>query len=395
MESNNKVDGSKNLIHTGLITIGILFFLIYIIARYYVIVILDPQGLVTTSVISLRDSFFNIGIIISATSLTLPSVKFPKDEEKIIAYLYPIITLIYILGLFLDASNYESAIYLIYNSCIILIILSFFIFLGFLGIRGKRLQLDETDRIAKTTLSLIIILNLTLTIYMYSLFSQGIPFSLNFVTLNNHSLRYAVWLVLVSYIIQFSKPNEKIYRSIILVISSAIIIWTLSYAGYTIGIPISIISGFMDTIIGVSFFISALLIFGIIGKRNKITPHYIVGSIAIIWFLIAGVTGFYLIIFYSFQELPVSPVWRLFHLINSNWSLVAGIVALGLSSLKLYRKFIWISVILLFLGMIKNITFYIINVFDSSTSLPLLKLGEPFLMFGLLIVMFLLFLKKD
>ena len=102
MESNNKVDGSKNFIHTGLITIGILFFLIYIIARYYVIVVLDPQGLVTTSVISLRDSFFNIGIIISATSLTLPSVKFPKDEEKIIAYLYPIITLIYILGLFLD-----------------------------------------------------------------------------------------------------------------------------------------------------------------------------------------------------------------------------------------------------------------------------------------------------
>lgn len=394
---NNEVDESKHRIHIGLITIGIFFFLIYIIARYYIIIILDPQGLVTTNVISLRDSFFNIGIIISATSLILPSAKFPKDEEKIIAYLYPIVTLIYVLGLFLNASNYESSIYLIYNSGILLIILSIIIFLGFLGIRGKRLQFNETDRIATTTLSLILILNLILTIYMFSLFSQGRSFSINLVTLSNHSLRYAVWLVLATYIMKFSKPNEKIYRSIILVISTAIIIWTLSFSGYIMGIPISIISGFMDAIIGLAFLISAISIFGIIGKRDKITPHYIVGGIAIIWFLIAGVTGIYLITFYSFQEISVSSVWRLFHLMNANWSLIAGIVALGLASLKSksFRKYSWIPVILLFLAMIKTITSYLLNVFDSAAALPLLRLGEPFLMFGLLIIVILLFMTKN
>lgn len=389
------VNGLNNRIHIGLITIGILFFFIYIIARYYIIIILDPQGIVTPSDLSLRDSFFNIGIIVSASSLILPSIKLPKDEEKIIAYLYPIVILVYVLGLFLNASNYESAVYLIYNSGILLIIISLFMFLGFLGIRGKRLQLSETDRIATATLSLILVLNLTLTIYMFSIVSQGRTFSPNLVTLANHSLRYAVWLVLATYIMKFSKPNEKIYRSIILVLSTAIIIWTITYSGYTMGIPISIISGLMDGIIGITFLISALSIFGIIGKRGKITPHYIVGSIAVIWLLISGITGIYLITFYSFQELSVSPVWRLFHLINSNWSLVAGISALGLASIKSFKKFVWIPVVLLFLGMIKTISIYMLNAVDSAAALPLLKLGEPFLMFGLLTVIILLFVTKN
>lgn len=391
----NNVNESNNRIHIGLITIGILFFFIYIIARYYIIIILDPQGTVTTSVISLRDSFFNIGIIISATSLILPAIKFPKDEEKLIAYLYPIVILIYILGLFLNTSNYESSTYLIYNSGIILIVISFYMFLGFLGLRGKRLQISETDRIAKTTLSLILVLNLTLTIYMFSIVSQGRFISPNLVTLANHSLRYAVWLVLAAYIMKFSNPNQKIYRSVILMLSTSIIIWTITYLGYTMGIPISIISGLMDGIIGITFLISALSIFGIIGKRNKITPHYIMGSIAIIWLIIAGTVGIYLIIFYSFQELSVSPVWRLFHLINSNWSMVAGISSLGLVSIKPFRKFIWIPVILLFLGMIKTISLYLLNVVDSTTALPLLKLGEPFLMIGLLIIIISLFMTKN
>ena len=385
----------KNHVNIGLIIIGMLFFSFYIIARYYIILILDPQGIVTPGIITLRDNILQIGIIISAAALIIPSAGFPKDEEKIISYIYPIITLTYLLGLFLHASNSALAVYLIYNSGIVLIVLSIAIFLGFLGLRGKRLQASETERIATTVLSLMLILNLVLAIWTFSLISEGRTSSLNLITLlttlGTHSMRYAVWLVAAAFIMKFSNQNEKIYRSIILVISGATIIWTLAYAGDIIGIPTIVVSGLMDGIIGISFLFSILTIWGFFGNRGNITPHFGVGSLAFIWFLIAGAAGLYLIIFYSSSGVPVSSGWRLFHLINSNWSLTVGIAALGLASARPLGKLSWIPLILFSAAMIKSLTTYMLNIFDPATALQLLKLGEPFLLIGFIVIAFLLF----
>ena len=357
--------------------------------------VLDPQELVTPVILTLRDNILQIGIIISAAALIIPSAGFPKDEEKIISYIYPIITLTYLLGLFLHASNSALAVYLIYNSGIVLIVLSIAIFLGFLGLRGKRLQASETERIATTVLSLMLILNLVLAIWTFSLISEGRTSSLNLITLlttlGTHSMRYAVWLVAAAFIMKFSNQNEKIYRSIILVISGATIIWTLAYAGDIIGIPTIVVSGLMDGIIGISFLFSILTIWGFFGNRGNITPHFGVGSLAFIWFLIAGAAGLYLIMFYSSSGVPVSSGWRLFHLINSNWSLTVGIAALGLASARPLGKLSWIPLILFSAAMIKSLTTYMLNIFDPATALQLLKLGEPFLLIGFIVIAFLLF----
>ena len=381
----------KNHVNIGLIIIGMLFFSVYIIARYYIILILDPQGIVTPSIITLRDNILQIGIIISAAALIIPSAGFPKDEEKIITYIYPTITLIYLLGLFLHASNSTLAIYLVYNSGIILIVLSIIIFLGFLGLRGKRLQANETERIATTVLSLMLILNLVLTIWIFSLTSGGITSSMNLTTLGTHSMRYAVWLVVAAFIMKFSNQNAKIYRSIILVISGATIIWTLAYAGDIIGIPTIVVSGLMDGIIGISFLVSALTIWGVFGKRGNITPHFGVGSIAFIWLLISGAVGLYLIVFYSWPGIPVIFDWRLFHLINSNWSLAVGIAAIGLASARSLGKLSWIPLILFSAAMIKSLTFYMLYIADQATGQQLIRLGEPFLMIGFIIIAIFLF----
>tara|TARA_B100000315_G_scaffold243360_1_gene266659 strand:- start:1785 stop:2579 length:795 start_codon:yes stop_codon:yes gene_type:complete len=260
-----------------------------------------------------------------------------------------------------------------------------------LGLRGKRLLANETDRIATTVLSFILILNLVLTIWIFSIISGGKTPSLNLTTLSTHSLRYALWLVIAAFIMKFSNQNEKIYRSLILVISGATIIWTLAYAGYIIGLPTSIVSGFMDGIIGIAFLISAFTIWGIFGKRGNITPHFGVGSIAFIWFFIAGAAGLYLIIFYSLPGDPVSPGWRLFHLINSNWSLTVGIAALGLASARSLAKLSWIPVILFSAAMIKSSVTYMLNIYDPASALPLLRFGEPFLMIGFFVIVIFLF----
>tara|TARA_B100002003_G_scaffold102642_1_gene95376 strand:- start:120 stop:746 length:627 start_codon:yes stop_codon:yes gene_type:complete len=204
-------------------------------------------------------------------------------------------------------------------------------------------------------------------------------------------MRYAVWLVAAAFIMKFSNQNEKIYRSIILVISGATIIWTLAYAGDIIGIPTIVVSGLMDGIIGISFLFSILTIWGFFGNRGNITPHFGVGSLAFIWFLIAGAAGLYLIIFYSSSGVPVSSGWRLFHLINSNWSLTVGIAALGLASARPLGKLSWIPLILFSAAMIKSLTTYMLNIFDPATALQLLKLGEPFLLIGFIVIAFLLF----
>ena len=394
----------KNHVNIGLLIIGMLFFFIHIIARYYIIMVLDPQELVTPVILTLRDNIFQIGIIISAAALIIPSAGFPKDEEKIISYIYPIITLTYLLGLFLHASDSALAIYLIYNSGIVLIVLSIAIFLGFLGLRGKRLQASETERIATTVLSLMLILNLVLAIWIFSLISEGrIPgliegLSRDLTTLGTHSMRYAIWLVLAAFIMKFSKPNVdlrdyvgKIYRSIILVISGATIIWTLAYAGDIIGIPTIVVSGLMDGIIGISFLISALTIWGVFGKRGNITPHFGVGSIAFIWLLISGAVGLYLIVFYSWPGVPVIFDWRLFHLINSNWSLAVGIAAIGLASARSLGKLSWTPLILFSAAMIKSITFYMVYIDDQATGQQLIRLGEPFLMIGFIVIAIFLF----
>jgi hypothetical protein len=370
----------KNHVNIGLIIVGMLFFSIHIIARYYVNLILMPQGMVTLSVVALRDNILQIGIIISSAALIIPSAGFPKDEEKIITYIYPIITLTYLLGLFLHASNSALATYI-----------SIIIFLGFLGLRGKRLQANETERIATTVLSLMLILNLVLTIWIFSLTSGGITSSMNLTTLGTHSMRYAVWLVVAAFIMKFSNQNAKIYRSIILVISGATIIWTLAYAGDIIGIPTIVVSGLMDGIIGISFLISALTIWGVFGKRGNITPHFGVGSIAFIWLLISGAVGLYLIIFYSWPGVPVIFDWRLFHLINSNWSLAVGIAAIGLASARSLGKLSWTPLILFSAAMIKSITFYMVYIDDQATGQQLIRLGEPFLMIGFIVIAIFLF----
>jgi hypothetical protein len=215
-------------------------------------------------------------------------------------------------------------------------------------------------------------------------------------------MRYAIWLVLAAFIMKFSKPNVdlrdyvgKIYRSIILVISGATIIWTLAYAGDIIGIPTIVVSGLMDVIIGISFLVSALIILGVFGKRGNMTPHFGVGSIAFIWFLIAGATGLYLIIFYSLPGVSIPSTWRLFHLINSNWSLNVGIATIGLASARSFGKFSWIPLILFSAAMIKSLTTYMLYIFDQATGQQLIRLGEPFLLIGFLVIAFFLFRTKS
>jgi hypothetical protein len=147
----------------------------------------------------------------------------------------------------------------------------------------------------------------------------------------------------------------------------------------------------MDGIIGISFLISALTIWGVFGKRGNITPHFGVGSIAFIWLLISGAIGLYLIIFYSWPGVPVIFDWRLFHLINSNWSLAVGIAAIGLASARSLGKLSWTPLILFSAAMIKSITFYMVYIDDQATGQQLIRLGEPFLMIGFIVIAIFLF----
>jgi hypothetical protein len=386
----NLAEGHKPRLHLGLLILGILFFLVHIVLRYYLILVLDPQGAVTLEMVTMRDNLFQIGVIVSIASLIIPSAGFPKDESKIIFYIFSLTTIFFTLGLYLNSLKSPIGLYLVYNSGVILTILSAAILLGHLGFRGRRIRSEETNRIVAVVLALILVLNLVISLWVFSVESSGRQVSINWDILRDHSTRYAVWTILAAFIMKFSDPSKRLYRLLVLGLVTATTLWTITFAGYTIGAPVQILSGVMDTFLGVTILATLLSLWGLTGKRGRISPHFTLGSVAFIWFIIAGAAGLYMTGFYSVQGETISFGWRLFHLMNANWSLTVGLGALALASTRHSGRLGWIATLLFSASMMKTIITYLVNVFDPNAARGLLTLGEPFLMTGLLVVVFLL-----
>ncbi|MFQ6134530.1 MAG: hypothetical protein ACE5KU_01785 [Nitrososphaerales archaeon] len=384
-------EAHETRLHLVLLILGVLFFLTHIAARYYLVLLLLPQGAVTPAMVSVRDSILQMGITVSAASLILPSAGFQRDEERIVLYLLSLTAILFTLGLYLNSLKSPIGLYLVYNSGAILTILSAAIVLGYLGFRGRRLRTEETDRTAMFVLALILVLNMVTALWMFSIVSSGRMVSPNFDVLRDHSMRYMAWTVLAAFIMKFSNPSERLYRQIILVLVTASTVWTLTFGVYTLGVPIQIVSGVMDVVLEVAFLATVLSLWGLMGKRGRVTPHFTLGSIALVWLLIAGAAGLYMTTFYSAQGLVVPSGWRVFHLMNANWSLIAGLGALALASTRYSGRLGWIVTLLFSAGMVKTITTYLVNVFDQSAATVLLTVGEPFMMLGFLVVVYLLF----
>ncbi len=364
--------------HRGLLLMGLLFILLYIAARYYIVWVLLPQGALTSIIVTVRDSILQIGLIVAAASLILPSTGLKKDEETIAAYVIAPAALFLILGLDLHALKSPLAIYMIYNAGGILTVVLIAVALSYLGFRGKRVDSQDADRIAMAALAFTLVLNTALFLWIFSNLSSGKTVPINLDILHTHSLRYTAWTVLAVFLMKFSTPVGKLRRLVTLALAASSILWTLTYAGYSRGIPIQIVSGVFDVILGASFLVAALLLWGLKGKRGPITPHLAVGSIAFIWLLIAGAVGLYLIATYSVNGQPVPAGLRVFHLINANWSFTAGLAALALASIK-PSKLGWVTTLLFAAGFIQAMINYTVNITDPQAATALLNLGEPFL----------------
>lgn len=377
-------------IHVELLLLGFLFFFIHIVARYYVVLILLPQGTVVPAMITVRDNLLQTGILISAVALILPSVGFKKDEERIVGYLFALTALVFMLGIYLGSIKSPAAVYVFYNSAAILLVLAAAIFLGYLGFRGKPIG-DEPERITMAALALILLVNLAIAVWSFYTTSAGRTVSANFDILRDHAARYAIWTVLAALFMRFGYPSDRFYRRIVQGLALAVLFWALTFGLYALGVQAQIISGAMDVLLGLLVVIVLLNLWGLKNVRGPTTPHLTLGTVSLVWFIVAGAVGLYMTIFFSANQLPVPGGWRLFHLINANWSLLAGLGTIALASSFSSKRLGWLLTLLFSAGMIKAVATYLVNLMDPNAATPLLLLGEPFLAVAFLLTVYILF----
>lgn len=384
-------------IHTELLLLGFLFFFFHIIARYYVVEILVPRGAVTTSVITLRDSLLQIGVLISAVGITLPAAKFKKDEAQIVAYVFALGAISLMLGIFLSSVKSPSAVYVLYNAGAIVLLMLLVLLFGYLGFRGKRFSLDEVDRAAMAVLALMFVMNVAILVWSFSTTLSGRPVAANIDVLRDHSSRYAAWMVLAAFMMRFSKPSNRLYHRILGGFIITIIFWAFTFGLYATGVknPVTsgaiYLSGALDGILGLLILASLLILLGFKGIRGQMTPHFTLSGVSLIWFLVAGAVGLYMTVFFSAFQQPVPAGWRVFHLVNANWALIAGFGAVALASTNYSKRIGQLLVILFAAEMIKSIAVYIINVTNPTfANASLLPIGEPFFTIAFIIIIYLL-----
>jgi hypothetical protein len=237
-------------IHVGLFLLGFLFFLAHVLARYYVVLVLLPQGIAIPAMIAVRDNLLQFGVLICALALVIPSAGFKKDEERIMAYIASLTTIIIMFSVYLNSLKSISALYVFYNSAAILLAILALIFLGYFGFRGRGVSFVESYRIAMTALTLVLLINLAIAIWSFSITSVGRTVAANFDILRDHSTRYSIWVILAALFLRFSSLGESYYRRIVLGLVISVLMWTFTFGLYAFGIQIQIISGIIDTLIG-------------------------------------------------------------------------------------------------------------------------------------------------
>jgi hypothetical protein len=393
-----KLTESKPLrVHTELLLLGFLFFFFHILARYYTVLVLVPQGTVTAAVISMRDGLLQMGVLVAAVGITLPSVNFRKDEEQIVAYVFSLGAIALTLGTFLSLVKSPSAIYVLYNSGAIVLLMLLVILFGFVGFRGKRINLNEVDRIVMAVLALMLIVDIAIVVWSFSVTLSGRAVSADVDILRDHAARYAAWMVLAAFFMRFSNPDDKLYRRILGGFIVAVIFWTFTFGLFATGVknPVTngaiYIAGVMDGVLGIMVLASLLRLLGFRGVRGPRTPHFSLGGVSLIWFIIAGAIGLYMTTFFSAFQLPVPAGWRVFHLINANWALLAGFGAVALASIKYSKRIGWLLLILFTAAMVRGVAVYLVNILDPVfANASLLPIGEPFLTIAFIIIIYLL-----
>ncbi len=384
-------------VHTELLLLGFIFFFFHILAKYYIVLVLVPRGAVTIPIVNVRDSLLQIGVLVSAVGLVLPSVNFRKDEGKIVGYVFSIGAITLSLGILLNAAKSPSAMYILYNAGAIVLLLLLVILAGFIGFRGKRVSLNEADRLATVVLTLMLVVNITVLMWSFSVTFAGRPVSPNIDTLRDHSTRYAAWMVLAALLMRLSNPNDRLYRRILWGFIATITLWTFTFGLYSTGVknPVTngaiYIAGAMDGVLGLLILASLLSLLGLKGVRGRMTPHFALGGISLIWFIIAGGIGLYMITFFSAYQQPVPAAWRLFHLMNANWALLAGFGAVALASVNYPRRIGQLLVILFAAEMVKQLAVYFVNTFNPTfANASLAPIGDPFYAIAFIIIIYLL-----
>ncbi|MCL4436002.1 MAG: hypothetical protein M1503_02305 [Thaumarchaeota archaeon] len=384
-------------VHTELLLLGFVFFLFHILARYYTVQILVPRGAVTTSVITLRDSLLQMGVLVSAVGIILPSIKFKKDEEQIVAYVFSLGAIALMLGTFLSSVKSPAAIYVLYNAGAITLLMLLVLIFGFLGFRGKRFSLNETDRIAMAVLVLMLVVNVAVLVWSFSVTLAGRAISANLDILRDHSARYAAWMVLAAFIMRFSKPSDKFYRRILGGLIVTVIFWVFTFGLYATGVknPVTngamYVAGVMDGVLGLLVLATLLGLLGFKGVRGRMTPHFTIGGVSLIWFIIAGAIGLYMTTFFSASQQPVPAGWRVFHLVNANWALIAAFGAVALASTNYPKRIGQVLLILFTAEMAKTVIVYFTNVINPTfANASLIPIGEPFFLISFIIIIYLL-----
>jgi len=372
-----------------MLLLGFLFFFTYSLTVYYINWVLVPQGVVTPAILTARDTLLQIGILISAVAIIIPSIDFKKAEEQVILYAFSAGAIVLTLGIYLGSIKSDVAIYVFYNSAAVVLILLISMLFGFLGFRGRRIVSTEVDRIAMAIMALILIINISIVMWSFSITSSGRSIAANFIILRYHSTRYAVWMVLTVFLMRFSNMSIRLNRLIVRGLIAVTIVWTLSFGLYTLDVPSQIGAGVMDGALGI--LIVTVLISQLKILRKQMNPHFALGTLALIWFTIAGSVALYMITLFSANQQSVPALWRLFHLMNANYSLLAGLGALALISVKYSKRLGWIVTFLFVAELINKVSTYLINVMDQKAATTLLQLGDPFFIAATLIIIYILF----
>ena len=372
-----------------MLLLGFLFFFTYSLTVYYINWVLVPQGVVTPAILTARDTLLQIGILISAVAIIIPSIDFKKAEEQVILYAFSAGAIVLTLGIYLGSIKSDVAIYVFYNSAAVVLILLISMLSGFLGFRGRRIVSTEVDRIAMAIMALIFIINISIVMWSFSITSSGRSIAANFIILRDHSTRYAVWMVLTVFLMRFSNMSIRLNRLIVRGLIAVTIVWTLSFGLYTLDVPSQIVAGVMDGALGI--LIVTVLISQLKILRKQMNPHFALVTVALIWFTIAGSVALYMITFFSANQQSVPALWRLFHLMNANYSLLAGLGALALLPVKYSKRLGWIVTFLFLAELINKVSTYLINVMDQKAATTLLQLGDPFFIAATLLIIYILF----
>jgi len=372
-----------------MLLLGFLFFFTYSLTVYYINWVLVPQGVVTPAILTARDTLLQMGILVSAVAIILPSVDFKKAEAQVILYAFSTGVIVLTLGIYLGSIKSDIAIYVFYNSAAVVLVLLIGILLSYLGLMGRRIVSAELDRIAMAMLTFILIINISIVIWSFFITSSGRAVSANFIILRDHSTRYAVWMVLTTFLMRLSPTSIRLNRLIVRGLIAVTLVWTLSFGLYTLDVPSQIIAGVMDGALGI--LIVTVLITQLKSVRKQMNPHFALGTVALIWFTIAGSVALYMITLFSANQQSVPALWRLFHLMNANYSLLAGLGALALLSVKYSKRLGWIITFLFVAELINKVSTYLINVMDSKAATTLLQLGDPFFIAATLLIIYILF----